>query len=89
MTVYNDDPVAVAKEFESAGAQMIHVVDLDGAFNGTDSPNREVVKKIVESVTVPIEVGGGIRTIEDMQDLTKPVLRALFSERSLQNHRSL
>lgn len=70
VTVYNDDPIAVAKEFELAGAQMIHVVDLDGAFNSTDSPNREVVKEIVESVTVPIEVGGGLRTMEDMQDLS-------------------
>ena len=70
VTVYSDDPIAVAKEFESTGAQMIHVVDLDGAFNAAASPNREVVKRIVDSVSVPIEVGGGIRTIEDMQDLT-------------------
>lgn len=69
VTVYNDDPIAVAKEFEAAGARMIHVVDLDGAFNSADPPNREVVKVIVDSVTVPLEVGGGIRTMEDIQDL--------------------
>ena len=69
VTVYNDDPVAVAKEFAAAGAEMIHVVDLDGAFSETDSPNRAVVKRIVESVQVAIEVGGGIRTLEDAQML--------------------
>ncbi len=70
VTVYNDDPVAVARDFASAGAQMIHVVDLDGAFNTTDSPNREVVRKIVDAVAVPVELGGGIRTIEHAQDVS-------------------
>jgi phosphoribosylformimino-5-aminoimidazole carboxamide ribotide isomerase len=69
MTVYNDNPVEVAKEFASAGAQMIHVVDLDGAFSEEDSPNRAVVKRIVESVDVPIEFGGGVRSLEDVQQL--------------------
>ena len=44
VTVYNDDPVAVAKEFAAAGAEMLHVVDLDGAFSEAESPNRAVVK---------------------------------------------
>ena len=79
VTVYNDDPVAVAKEFAAAGAEMIHVVDLDGAFSETDSPNRAVVKRIVESVQVAIEVGGGIRTIEDAQALaTQGVARIVL-----------
>ena len=69
MTVYNEDPVAVAKEFASAGAEMIHVVDLDGAFNEADSPNRTVVRKIVEAVDVPVEFGGGVRSPEDVQQL--------------------
>ncbi len=66
-TVYNDDPVAVAKEFAAAGARMIHVVDLDGAFSETDSPNRAVVKRVLETVDVPIEFGGGVRSLEDAQ----------------------
>ena len=70
MTVYNDDPVAVAKEFASAGAQMIHVVDLDRAFNTADSPNRDVVRKIVNEVDVLIEFGGGVRTLDDVQELS-------------------
>jgi phosphoribosylformimino-5-aminoimidazole carboxamide ribotide isomerase len=69
MTVYNANPVEVAKEFASAGAEMIHVVDLDGAFNEADSPNRAVVRKIVDAVDVPVEFGGGIRSLEDVQQL--------------------
>jgi phosphoribosylformimino-5-aminoimidazole carboxamide ribotide isomerase len=48
---------------------MIHVVDLDGAFNESDSPNRAVVGKIIEAVDVPIEFGGGIRTVEHVREL--------------------
>ena len=70
MTVYNENPVAVAKEFAAAGAKMIHVVDLDGAFNGAESPNRAVVKEIAEAVDVPIEFGGGIRSLADVKQLS-------------------
>jgi phosphoribosylformimino-5-aminoimidazole carboxamide ribotide isomerase len=48
---------------------MIHVVDLDGAFQGGESPNRAVVKRIVDAAAVPIEFGGGVRTIDDVQQL--------------------
>ncbi|HEX7332733.1 MAG TPA: 1-(5-phosphoribosyl)-5-[(5-phosphoribosylamino)methylideneamino]imidazole-4-carboxamide isomerase [Pyrinomonadaceae bacterium] len=70
VTVYNEDPIAVAKEFAAAGAGMIHVVDLDGAFSETESPNRAVAKKIVEAVDVPVEFGGGIRSLDDAQQLS-------------------
>ena len=69
VTVYNDDPVAVAKEFAAAGAKVIHVVDLDGAFSEADSPNRAVLKRILETVDVPIEFGGGVRSLEDARVL--------------------
>src|SRR5215217_3092798 len=69
VTVCNDDPIEVAQEFAAAGAEMIHVVDLDGAFNEPDSPNRAVVKKIVDAVDVPVEFGGGIRSLEDVEKL--------------------
>jgi phosphoribosylformimino-5-aminoimidazole carboxamide ribotide isomerase len=69
VTVYNEDPLAVAREFAAAGAEMIHVVDLDGAFGGCGSPNREVAKKIVAKVDVPVEFGGGIRSVQDVQEL--------------------
>ena len=71
MTVYNEDPVQVAREFASDGAEMIHVVDLDGAFNEAGSTNRAVVRQIIEAVDVPIEFGGGIRTIEDVRQLSE------------------
>src|SRR5215216_3009513 len=69
MTVYNEDPVEVARAFAAAGAEMIHVVDLDGAFSEAGSPNRAVVKKIIEAVDVAVEFGGGIRTREDVRQL--------------------
>lgn len=59
-TVFADDPVAVARRWEAAGARWLHVVDLDGAFNGTPR-NMELVRKICESVSVPVQLGGGIR----------------------------
>jgi phosphoribosylformimino-5-aminoimidazole carboxamide ribotide isomerase len=64
---YDDDPVAVARSFEAAGAERIHVVDLDGAFSGAESPNRAVVKKIVASVSVPVQFGGGVRSVKDVE----------------------
>jgi len=70
VTVYDENPVEVAKQFEAAGARMIHVVDLDGAFKGGESPNRAVVKRIVDAVAVPIEFGGGVRTIDDVRQLS-------------------
>jgi phosphoribosylformimino-5-aminoimidazole carboxamide ribotide isomerase len=69
VTVYNEDPVAVAQEFAAVGAEMIHVVDLDGAFNEAGSPNRAVAERIVETVDVPVEFGGGIRSLDDAQQL--------------------
>ena len=70
VTVYDEDPVEVAKQFARAGAQMIHVVDLDGAFKGGESANRAVLKKIVAAVDLAIEFGGGVRTIDDVQQLS-------------------
>jgi len=62
-TVYGDDPAAQAKAFEAAGAEWIHVVDLDGAFAG-EPRNREAVSAIVKAVGAKVEIGGGIRDLE-------------------------
>jgi phosphoribosylformimino-5-aminoimidazole carboxamide ribotide isomerase len=59
-TVYSDSPAAQARVFQDQGAELIHVVDLDGAFAGQPK-NLDAIKAIVAEVTVPIEVGGGIR----------------------------
>jgi phosphoribosylformimino-5-aminoimidazole carboxamide ribotide isomerase len=65
-SIYSDDPVAVARRWESEGAELIHVVDLDGAFSGTPK-NRDQILKIVQSVKIPIQVAGGIRTFPDIE----------------------
>src|SRR6476620_3085304 len=69
VTVYNENPVAVAKEFAAAGAEMIHVVDLDGAFGELFSHNRDVGRRIVECADVRVEFGGGVRSLSDVQEL--------------------
>lgn len=63
MTVYNEDPVAVAMDFQKAGAECIHLVDLEGAKFGTTS-NLSVVARIVEATNLFVEVGGGIRSLQ-------------------------
>ncbi len=63
MTVYSDDPAAVALDFQAAGATHIHLVDLEGAKDGT-TPNLETVKRIIASTGLFTEIGGGIRSME-------------------------
>ena len=63
MTVYNDDPVAVAKDFAAQGAVCIHLVDLEGAKSGT-TPNFDTVAAIKAETGLFCEIGGGIRSIE-------------------------
>ncbi|HEY8418403.1 MAG TPA: imidazole glycerol phosphate synthase subunit HisF [Limnochordales bacterium] len=61
-TVYADDPVAVARRFAAAGARRLHVVDLDGAFEGLPR-NLSVALDIARAVDIPVQLGGGIRTM--------------------------
>ena len=63
MTVYSDDPVAVALDFEKQGAECIHMVDLEGAKRG-DTPNLSVVADVAKKTGLFIEIGGGIRSLE-------------------------
>jgi phosphoribosylformimino-5-aminoimidazole carboxamide ribotide isomerase len=64
-TTYGDDPAAMARRWESAGATRIHVVDLDGAIEG--GPRQlAVVSEIVRAVSVPVQLGGGMRTVDDI-----------------------
>lgn len=66
-TIYSDKPWEIAKKWEASDASYIHVVDLDGAIDGEWS-NKEAMKEIVNAVSIPIQTGGGIRTIEDIRD---------------------
>lgn len=66
VTVYGDDPAEMAKKWEAQGGEYIHVVDLDGAVKG-HGVNAEAIRRICESVSVPVQTGGGIRTMEDIE----------------------
>ncbi len=59
-TVYGHNPAAQASEWEKQGAEWVHVVDLDGAFSGVPK-NREIIKEMVASLNIPVQLGGGIR----------------------------
>lgn len=63
MTVYSDDPVSVARDFVLAGAEQIHMVDLEGARDG-DMPNLGTVREIYKATGAFIELGGGIRSLD-------------------------
>ena len=65
LTVFNDNPVKQAKFFEENGCERIHIVDLDGAF-GREDVNKETIIKIRKSVKIEIELGGGIKNINDI-----------------------
>lgn len=65
-TVYGDDPVAVARQWQAHGAPRIHVVDLDGAVAGAPT-QLDVIQQIADATSVPIELGGGIRTPETVE----------------------
>ncbi len=62
MTVYSENPIEIAYEFENQGATHIHMVDLEGAKNG-DTPNLEVVREVAEKTNLFVEIGGGIRSM--------------------------
>lgn len=68
VTEYSGDPLVVAQKWQQQGAQWLHVVDLDGAKTGT-MQNRDAIIEIAKKVRVPIQVGGGIRSREDIQRL--------------------
>ncbi|QPJ65086.1 MAG: 1-(5-phosphoribosyl)-5-[(5-phosphoribosylamino)methylideneamino]imidazole-4-carboxamide isomerase [Candidatus Nitrohelix vancouverensis] len=69
-TVYSDDPVAMAERWDEEGASLIHVVDLDGAFDG-EPANAESIKNIVYHSSADIQVGGGIRTLAAIESYLK------------------
>ena len=66
MTVYSDNPIEIARDFEAKGAKFIHIVDLEGAKNG-DTPNFDIVKEIAQNTGLFCEIGGGIRSIDTVE----------------------
>ena len=65
MTVYSENPIEIARDFEAAGAKYIHMVDLEGAKDGT-TPNLNIVKQVANETSLFVEIGGGIRSMETL-----------------------
>jgi len=84
-TVYNDDPSAQAKTFEDEGFRWLHVVDLNGAFEG-ESVNGEAVDAILAATRNPVQLGGGIRTLADIERwLDKGLTRVILGTVAVRN----
>lgn len=66
MTVYSENPLEIAKDFENSGAEFLHIVDLEGAKTG-NTPNIGTIEKIVKNTSLFTEVGGGMRTLETVE----------------------
>ncbi|MBQ9150609.1 MAG: 1-(5-phosphoribosyl)-5-[Clostridia bacterium] len=66
MTVYSDNPIEIARDFEAAGAKFIHMVDLEGARDGS-TPNLSIVADVAQNTSLFVEIGGGIRDMETVE----------------------
>lgn len=72
VTTYSEDPLLIAHQWRDAGAEWLHIVDLDGAKEGRPNPlNRAVLTRIVTKVGLPIQFGGGVRTLESVRELVE------------------
>ncbi len=89
VTVYSDYPPFFAKEFEKSGAKWLHLVDLDGAKNGT-TENFETIEKIVKETSLKVEVGGGIRNLETVEKyLSLGVERVILGTAAVEDEKFL
>ena len=86
-TIFSNEPVTMAQQWQQEGAEYLHLVDLNGAFRGTTG-NLHIVKEIVGTVRIPTQLGGGIRTIERLhQIMDLGVSRAILGTAALNNPR--
>ena len=85
VTVYGNDPVSVAKDFEACGAEYIHIVDLDAAKDGKVH-NFDIIKSICEKTNLKVEIGGGVRS-EDVikQYIDAGVFRVILGTIAIKN----
>lgn len=89
MTVYSDNPIEIARDFEKCGAKFIHMVDLEGAKDGT-TPNIEIVKQIANETSLFIEIGGGIRNLETAEKyINAGVGRVILGTAAVENEEFL
>ena len=85
VTVYGNHPGEMARKWENLGGDFLHIVDLDGAKAGK-SINGKAIREIVKSVQIPIELGGGIRSLEDIQlQLDRGVQRVILGSAAIKN----
>ncbi len=68
-TIYSDNPVNVAKRWVEEGAEMLHIVNLDGAMNQKDVQNLKALERIIYDTSIPVQFGGGVRTRDDVRRL--------------------
>lgn len=89
VTVYGEDPVEMAKKWEALGGVYLHTVDLDGA-RGKGENNRDIIKEIARSVKIPVQTGGGIRSLDDVEELiTSGISRVILGTAALVNEEFL
>ena len=67
-TIYSNDPVEMAISFEDAGAKRLHLVDLDGAFQGKGA-NMAIIRSILKNISIPVQLGGGLRNAENIEQI--------------------
>lgn len=85
-TVYSENPVAVAQKWYDAGAEMLHIVNLDGAMNLDDSKNLRALSDILYAVNLPVQFGGGVRSIAEVQRLDElGVTRIVVGTTAIEN----
>lgn len=85
VTVYGDDPMKVAAKWAESGATFLHIVDLDGAREGT-SYNQNVIQDIANTFSIPVQTGGGIRTMRDIEEkLALGVSRVILGTVAVKN----
>jgi phosphoribosylformimino-5-aminoimidazole carboxamide ribotide isomerase len=87
-TVYGDDPAAMARHWRDQGATRLHVVDLDGARSG-ESLNAEAVRAIVAAVDIPVELGGGVRSLIDIEAWLTAGVRRVYLGTAAVTHPAL
>ncbi len=88
VSIYNDNPAEVARLWESMGARYIHLVDLDGARDGSPA-SRAMVKSVIDAVDIPVQVGGGIRSLERADQLIALGARRIILGTAAVNDREL
>ncbi len=88
VTFFGDSPVDMARKWESLGAEYLHVVDLDGARSGK-SENAEIIAQIAKTLKIPVQIGGGIRTLETIETYLSGGLSRVILGTSAVNNREM